>query len=202
MFAGAAAGFVLLGLCVRLGLLDGPDRRVFELGRPQDVWGPAQMRSVHVVDGLQPRVVALLLAAFTLVVCLARRSPRPAVLTGSAGLVAAAATVLTKIALARPDPHDSMSSHGGSFPSGHTVGVVVCVGLAVFLLRPGAPWWGVLVSVALGVVMGTALVVEGAHWASDVAGGLLLGVAVLAAVRASGFAKWAAVTGSQGARAG
>ena len=48
--------------------------------------------------------------------------------------------------------------------------------------------------------MGAALIIEGAHWASDVAGGLLLGIAVLAAVAASGLVRWSAVPAGSGRR--
>lgn len=200
VFACSAAGFVVLSVCVELGLVDGLDRQVFDLGRPGDVWGPVQMRSVYVVDGLRPPVVAVLLTAVTLMVCLMRRTVRPAALAAGTVAVATAATGLIKLTLARPDPHAALAGHGGSYPSGHTLGVVVGIGLAFYVIRPDSRWWSLLTSVALGFVMGAALIIEGAHWASDVAGGLLLGIAVLAAVAESGLVRWSAVPAGSGRR--
>jgi undecaprenyl-diphosphatase len=109
---------------------------------------------------------------------------RPVALALVAGAITAATTLLVKFALARPDPHLTGTT-GGSFPSGHTVSVVVCVGVAVHLLRPRAPGW-VRAAPALvaGGVMGMGLVDTGAHWASDVLGGLALGLAVLSLIAA------------------
>jgi len=61
---------------------------------------------------------------------------------------------------------------------------VLGVALVVHLLAPRAVrvlWAG---AAAAGLFMGTGLVVIGAHWVSDVVGGLLLGFAVLAGVTA------------------
>jgi undecaprenyl-diphosphatase len=178
---------------VALQAVNGPDRWVRDAARPEGVWGPVQIRAGYVVEGLRPVVVATLLVAITVAVCLTRRTVRPAVLAAATCAIAAAATLGTKFALARPDPFaHAMDDHGGSFPSGHTISVVVCVGLAVRVLWPAAPWWSWLAPAAPAVVIGTALVVEGAHWASDVAGGLLLGVAVLSAAQATGLVAWSA----------
>jgi membrane-associated phospholipid phosphatase len=176
-----SAGFVALAACVALGLADALDRAVLAFARPEDVWGPGQARWGGVVDALRPPVAATALAALAVAVCLARRSLRPALMAVAAGTVATAATLIVKFALARPDPHLTGTGHGGSFPSGHTVAVVVSVGLAVRLLRPRARGWASAASLVAGAVMGVGLVVIGAHWATDVLGGMLLGLAVVSA---------------------
>jgi membrane-associated phospholipid phosphatase len=176
----------LLVACVVLGLVDGVDRRVFAFVRPHDEWGAGQVSWATVVEGLRPPVVGAALALVAVSVCLVRRSLRSAVVPVVAGAVGVGVTLLVKIALARPDPHLTGSGHGGSFPSGHTLGVVVCVGLAVQLLRPGAGRWAWAAAAAAGAVMGAALVVIGAHWATDVLGGLLLGLAVVSGATTTG----------------
>jgi membrane-associated phospholipid phosphatase len=174
-------GFFAFATCVMLGLPAVLDRWIFELARPHDEWGPSQGRWAHVVDVLSPPVVVGVLAAVTITVCLLNRTVRPAVVATGFGAGAAAVTLLVKLVVARADPHATGSGHGGSFPSGHTVGVVVCIGLAVHLLLPLARRWACATAGAAGAVMGVALVVTGAHWATDVVGGLLLGMGVLVA---------------------
>jgi undecaprenyl-diphosphatase len=78
----------------------------------------------------------------------------------------------------------------GSFPSGHTVGVIVAFGLAVLLVLPGTRW-GWTVPAVMGCLMGWALVVVAKHPATDVIGAGLLAAAVLAAACAIGLGQWA-----------
>jgi membrane-associated phospholipid phosphatase len=183
--AGWWAGFLVLTAAVAWGLPDELDRRALALVRPGEGWGPEQVRWDMVVEAFRPPVVSAALAVVVIAVALARRTVRPVVVAVVAGAVTAGASQLVKLALARPDPHLTGTS-SGSFPSGHTVSVVVCVGLAISLVRPQAPGWVRAVPVlAAGAVMGVALVVTGAHWASDVLGGLVLGLAVLSTVAAA-----------------
>src|SRR4029450_7734481 len=62
---------------------------------------------------------------------------KPLAFVGGVGLLTVALTLGTKAAMARPDPHGLVvHSNGGSFPSGHTVAVMVCLGVAVLLMHP------------------------------------------------------------------
>jgi len=69
---------------------------------------------------------------------------------------------------------------GYSFPSGHVVRSVIAYGLAAFFVRRLAPpgWWQTWVLPAaafLILVIAFDRIYIGAHWQSDVLGGLLLG---------------------------
>ncbi|MFJ9641146.1 phosphatase PAP2 family protein [Streptomyces sp. NPDC101178] len=82
-----------------------------------------------------------------------------------------------------PDPVDS--AHFAAFPSGHAMTAAVSCGLLLWLLRlygAGPALWGGAVAVAVVSVIGVAVtrVYLGVHWLTDVVGGVLLGLAVVA----------------------
>ncbi|MEV4881518.1 phosphatase PAP2 family protein [Streptomyces cyaneofuscatus] len=82
-----------------------------------------------------------------------------------------------------PDPVDT--AHFAAFPSGHAMTAVVSCGLLLWLLRlygAGPALWAGAVAVAVVSVTGVAVtrVYLGVHWLTDVVGGALLGVAVVA----------------------
>ena len=96
---------------------------------------------------------------------------------------------LLKNLIARPRPSGELvrvleASASGSFPSGHAVGVVVLMGLiwAIFIvdLNRQPLRRTLLVLMALFVLFECmSRVYLGAHWPSDVLGGVLLGIAIL-----------------------
>jgi membrane-associated phospholipid phosphatase len=184
----SAGAFTALAVVVHLGLLNGLDSIVRQWARPQDVWGPAQLRADVVVEGLRPVIVAVLLVTFTLAYCATYRSLKPAAFVGAIGVVTAGLTVASKIVVGRLNTHGVPGSNGGSFPSGHMIGVLICLGLVVLLLRPQAGRWIWLIPAFFGALMGASLLLDAAHWFTDIVGGGLLGTAILAA--ASGSTDW------------
>jgi membrane-associated phospholipid phosphatase len=180
----AAGGAVLvLAVVVHLGLTGPLDDLVRQWARPDDVWGSPQIQADVIVEGLRPTSAVLLTGGLIAAISLARRSPRPLLVAAATVLVMVAVTVGLKLLLHRPDPHGALSDHGGSFPSGHTVTVVVCTGLVTMLLTPARhQWWWITTALLVGTVMAVALLLQAAHWATDVVGGVLAGVTILAAV--------------------
>ncbi|MFJ7061869.1 phosphatase PAP2 family protein [Streptomyces microflavus] len=82
-----------------------------------------------------------------------------------------------------PDPVDT--AHFSAFPSGHAMTAAVSCGLLLWLLRlygAGPALWAAAVAVAVVSAIGVAAtrVYLGVHWLTDVVGGVLLGVAVVA----------------------
>ena len=134
---GSLAAFAALAVCVHLGLMYTFDATVRQWMRPDGAWGTTQERADLVVHALRPELDAGLLVALSAGSCVKRRSLRPLVFVGGVGLLTVALTLGTKAAMARPDPHGLVvHSNGGSFPSGHTVAVMVCLGVA----HPGYRW--------------------------------------------------------------
>ncbi|WP_329388622.1 phosphatase PAP2 family protein [Streptomyces sp. NBC_01351] len=81
-----------------------------------------------------------------------------------------------------PDPVDS--AQYAAYPSGHALTATVVCGLLLWLLPRPSAWapaaWVLAVVSVLGV--GFTRIYLGVHWLSDVVGGWLLGVALLALV--------------------
>ncbi|MER6618063.1 phosphatase PAP2 family protein [Streptomyces xantholiticus] len=87
-----------------------------------------------------------------------------------------------------PDPVDS--AHYAAFPSGHAMTAVVTCGLLLWLCRrrgaTGRTWaWCVAAAVVSVAGVGFTRLYLGVHWPSDVVGGWLLGVCVVALAVAS-----------------
>ncbi|MEP6665589.1 MAG: phosphatase PAP2 family protein [Nocardioidaceae bacterium] len=102
----------------------------------------------------------------------------PALLV-AANMMATGVLILgLKWLIGRPGPNGSGPWDGqrGSFPSGHTAVAAVCVGTTVFLviacLSRGrrldrARRWGIVGGLAVGLLVGAAVVLDGYHWVSD-----------------------------------
>jgi undecaprenyl-diphosphatase len=90
-----------------------------------------------------------------------------------------------------PDP--VALAPGEAFPSGHAMTVTLGAGVIVLVIRRGLSSWGRRIAVAVAVFMVLSVsytrVALGVHWVSDVLGGIVLGVAVLAATTAA-FESW------------
>jgi membrane-associated phospholipid phosphatase len=186
---GVTACYVLFALGVHLRMLDAVDLAVRGVYGPVEVWGPLETRADLVVKGLQPAHLALPLLLVVTVLSLLRRSLRPVAVMGVVGGLAIFVTLGSKWAMAHSEGSPMPVAHG-SFPSGHTVSVIVAFGLAVLLLRPGTHW-GWLLPALMGSLMGWAIVVAAVHPATDVLGAGLLGLAVLGSARAAGLGQWA-----------
>ncbi|MGW3620909.1 phosphatase PAP2 family protein [Micromonospora arida] len=144
------------------------------------------------------RAVALLL-----VVWLLRRGARRLALWAATTMVVGGLIgPLLKLLVGRDRPEllDPVARAAGySFPSGHALNATLAAGVLLLVLLPyarrraaRAALW--VAAVLLTVVTGLSRVTLGVHFTSDVVGGWLLGVAVVAATTAA-FTSWRAHTG-------
>jgi membrane-associated phospholipid phosphatase len=187
---GSAGAFAALAVSVRLGLVNSMDSIIREWSRPNDVWGTAQQWADVVVEGLRPAVLAVLLTALTLAYSVKQRSLKPLAFVAGVGLATVVVSVAAKIAVGRSNPHGMMGEDGGSFPSGHIITIVVCLGLCVLIARRRTSRWLWLIPAFGAGLMGGSLLLQAAHWFTDIVGGGLLATAVLAIAVASGGSRW------------
>jgi membrane-associated phospholipid phosphatase len=175
----SAIAFVVLGALVAAHATRHLDASARELFRPHDEWGPLQWHADVVVEGLKPSRIAWVLPVVAAMVSWRRHSWRPLGYALLIGGTTAVLTLLSKVLVQRPDTHGKVSLLGGSYPSGHTVTILVVFGGSLLVLTPRTRWWQWLLVGGLGTLMGYCLLVEAAHWFTDVVGALLLATAVL-----------------------
>ncbi|MEU5723785.1 phosphatase PAP2 family protein [Micromonospora sp. NPDC047738] len=120
------------------------------------------------------------------------------------GLLGALLKVL--VGRQRPDLLDPVARAAGfAFPSGHALNATLAAGVLLLVFLPFTRgrrllrWSLWTAAVLIAVVTGLSRIALGVHWTSDVVGGWLLGVAVLAATTAA-FSTWRARTGHHRAR--
>ncbi|MFN0153556.1 MAG: phosphatase PAP2 family protein [Gaiella sp.] len=163
------------------------DRRVAERlaeGIPGWVEWPA--RAATWAGGGAGMAVVAFAAAVTFL--RSTRSRRVALLPPLAYLLAQGLTHAVKVAVDRPRPTLSNLVElpsTAAFPSGHAAAAVAVLGVvAVLYARPGAARAGAAaagVALALAALMiGASRVLLGVHWTTDVAGGIVLGLACAA----------------------
>lgn len=132
--------------------------------------------------------VLLVVAAVAVLACLRARRPGVAVLVAVATAGVVILNGLFKAFVNRPRPALPWSGTlpDPSFPSGHTMDSMVVYGVLVVLAwRVGGPRAGrltALVAASLVVAIGLSRVYLGAHYATDVVGGVLAGGLWLVAV--------------------
>lgn len=178
----SALAFAILSILVATGATHDLDDAVRQHFRPDDIWSTNQLIFGNVVDGLGPPVAVGILLLSGAAAGWRRRSPGPLIYVGALGSCAVVLTAVAKISLHRPDPHGGLSLQGGAYPSGHMVLLLVSLGGAILVLRARSRWWEWLLVAFAEVLMGVSLLFLAMHWFTDVIGGALLGLVIVAPV--------------------
>ncbi len=130
-------------------------------------------------------VVSVVVAAAALLLALRRRWRLAAylVVTGAGALVL---DPVLKVLVGRLRPvlaHPVAHAPGNSFPSGHSLGSIVCYGALFLVFLPVARgrWrtWFAIGTAALVAAIGISRILLGVHYVSDVIGGWAIGIAWL-----------------------
>ncbi|MEU0103464.1 phosphatase PAP2 family protein [Streptomyces sp. NPDC006267] len=196
----AAAAVLLLLVAARWSPLMSLDRAVADTLHRHAVADPGLVRVNRVLtDWVWDPWTMRALTAVAVVVLWARGVRPLALWVAATSLFASLLQQGLKALLDRerpqwPDPVDS--AQYAAFPSGHAMTAVVSCGLLVWLLRlhgagPGARGAALAVAVVSAAGVAVTRVYLGVHWLTDVVGGVLLGVAVVA-LSTAGYARYAA----------
>jgi undecaprenyl-diphosphatase len=174
-----AGMLVALTAVVASGLTDSLDVSAREHFRPDFTWGDDQQRANHVLAWLAPDRMVLLLAVGSAVVSAWRWTLWPMIQSLFAVAATGGAVLLLKFLLDRGDPKGEHTSLGGSFPSGHSAVLLVCVGTGAMLVSCPTRWWQRLGCLLVETVLAVAMLHVGLHWLTDIVGGALVAMVVL-----------------------
>jgi membrane-associated phospholipid phosphatase len=171
----------VISLTVELGWWRGMDRSVNAweaTRRGTPLWHASKV----IFDLATPEIALPITLAIAMGVAWRRRRWGIAVVAAVRIGVAAASVLLLKPLLAVPGPtQDALGDHGGSFPSGHTTSTVVCVALLVgWIGRSRSMAVRAAVAVSVAALVGVAVIYVRYHYLSDVIGGIVLGLLIVA----------------------
>lgn len=175
------AATILLGLAVGAGWTDAVDRQishslVLRVGQSDPAF-IAFMKWASWIGGGTPRwIIVILLCGLVWHWC----GPRCAVALGGASLLSNLASSLLKFGFgrARPDLIDHLDHQTSfSYPSGHATSAAVVYLLLAWLAPPRWRPLAWTLAAALIILNGVSRIMLGVHWASDIAGGTVLGTA-------------------------
>jgi membrane-associated phospholipid phosphatase len=199
--AALAVGLLTLGIESEWPPLNRLDKSVAQHLHTQAVAHPLWVRiMLRVSDVGSPTDMRVLVGVLAVVLWL-RGARRLALWAAVTMLGGALIDVVLKDAVdrARPYfPNPVATAPGASFPSGHSFTAVLGAGVVVLVVLPLVPRrlralvWAVGAAVPLAV--GYSRIALGVHWTSDVVGGWLLGIGLLAATSAA-FEAWRRVEG-------
>ena len=186
VFVLAAVAFALLAVAVarRSGPL-GPDQRAL-----QDVvnWRSGALTALgKTITTFGTDLVVYPLLVVGALVCWRRTGrPRPGVLAIAVFVTGQLVRLVINRTIARPRPPAGLhlvSASGYAFPSGHTTNATMAYALLAIVLTMSFPrgrWVFISGAVILAIAVGLSRIYLSVHWATDVAGGWLLGSCWLA----------------------
>lgn len=133
--------------------------------------------------------------AIAVALLIAVRRPRDAIAVATALLLGVLTSETIKMLVLRPRPWDQLyASHGGSYPSGHSMGAAaLAVSLALVItgaraLPRAAARWAAAAATCWIVLMMWSRTALHVHWLTDTLAGAVLGAGIAVLVRYAWFA--------------
>lgn len=172
--------------------LDATDQAIVDATNAVVGGSPSLATVAKIITQLGSPIGVTIVVVVTVVWLLIRRLPRLAAYVAVAGLGAAVLGpgVKALVERARPIVDVPLSSPtGDSFPSGHSIGIMIGWGALLVVFLPVVPrnrrWLAVAVMAGVIVLVGLSRIALGVHYPSDVVGGWLLGLVWLAVTAAA-----------------
>jgi undecaprenyl-diphosphatase len=189
----AAGGlFVILAvlLAQRVGVIERVDLSVHGSSRRFAVAHPAWLSVMRAITHLGDTITIVIVDVTVFALCIWRSRLRAALFVAVVGLGTWAVRIVARDVVARPRPADALWPAGGfAFPSGHTTNTAAMMAIIVVVCWPLLHRRGrvalVIAATVYALAVGLSRIVGGVHWPSDVAGGLLLALAVASAATAA-----------------
>jgi membrane-associated phospholipid phosphatase len=185
--ASLVVGLLVIGIEAKWPPLQWLDQSVAQNLHRQALAHPLWVRVMSDVSNAGSPLVMRVAVGAAAVVLWLRKARRLALWAGFTMAAGALIDVVLKDAVgrARPTFADPVASApGASFPSGHAFTSALGAGVLVLLVLPLLPPRGRAVAWVVGacipLLVGYSRLALGVHWASDVIGGWLLGVGLLA----------------------
>lgn len=174
------AGFLVLAGLIRTGNLNAfDDQLLTNIVAHRPKWLANDSLGVAAVTRPMVVVAVVLLAAGLLLV---KRRYQPGLALIFVAVTSSAASTLGKMIVGRPRPLAPINlapEIEPSFPSGHvTVATAVSIVVATLLAHSAYRLWVRILCVYVIALVAIDRLIAGAHWPTDVVGGLLLGYAV------------------------
>lgn len=179
--SGLIIGAVALGLAVGAGWTQTADWQISQMlslraGESSPAF-IAFMQWASWIGGGTPRwIIVILLCGLVWHWC----GPRCAVALGGASLLSNLASSVLKLGFgrARPDLIDHLDHQASfSYPSGHATSAAVVYLLLAWLAPPRWRPFAWALAATMIILNGFSRIMLGVHWASDIAGGTMLGTA-------------------------
>jgi undecaprenyl-diphosphatase len=172
------------------------DRSVANSLHAQALDHPALVHAMVLVSDFGSPTVMRVGAALLVIVLWLRRARRLALWAAATMISGAVIDEVLKTVVDRARPvftHPVATAPGASFPSGHAFTATLGAGVVLLVVLPLLPRWGRAVAWLLAVLVplavGYSRIALGVHWISDVVGGWLLGIGLLAGMTAA-FETW------------
>ena len=177
------AVFLLVAVLMRTGALDGLDARIADYLAAHRR-GPFTSIA-EVLDWLDTWWFLVIVSALTLGGLWWSGRMVQAVYLGATIAVALVLNPVLKQVFERPRPTDTLVTVSSTaFPSGHTTTATsIATALAVIAWPTRWRWPAIAAAVVFSLAMAVSRVYVGAHWPSDVVGGLALGFTIAMTVR-------------------